>query len=77
MIPNGVDFNLFKSMHQISVKKELGLDIKKKYILFVGDPLDYNKGFTFVNEAVKILKSSEKYRNIDFLLVCISSAIFN
>jgi len=44
ILPNGVDLNKFDG-RRINFKEELGMDLHKKHILFLGNPDDYNKNF--------------------------------
>jgi glycosyltransferase involved in cell wall biosynthesis len=45
IIPNGVDLDLFRPMAKDEAKSRLGLDSKKRYILFPGDPSNPRKGY--------------------------------
>jgi glycosyltransferase involved in cell wall biosynthesis len=47
ILPNGVDFEVFDGK-RISFREELGLDLEKKYVLFLGNPEDTNKNFALV-----------------------------
>jgi hypothetical protein len=47
ILPNGVDLKVFDGK-RISFRKELGLEIGKKYVLFLGNPEDTNKNFSMV-----------------------------
>ncbi|MFW9876095.1 MAG: glycosyltransferase family 4 protein [Candidatus Thorarchaeota archaeon] len=65
IIPNGVDFNLFFPIDKIESKKYLGLNMKKKYILFVGNKDRPEKNFKLAKDAIDLLKD----RNIKLLIV--------
>lgn len=45
VIPNGVDLDLFRPMAKDEAKSRLGLDSRKLYILFPGDPSNPRKGY--------------------------------
>ncbi len=51
LIPNGVNMELFSPMDKEKVKKELKLDRKRKYILFVANPNDSNKNYKLIQQA--------------------------
>jgi teichuronic acid biosynthesis glycosyltransferase TuaC len=50
ILPNGVDLNRF-SGNRDSYAKELGLNPKKKHILFLGNPKDINKNFDLLKSC--------------------------
>ncbi|MBV6443700.1 MAG: D-inositol-3-phosphate glycosyltransferase [Saprospiraceae bacterium] len=54
VVPNGVRLEQFK-LYDKSLRKELGLDKDKKYVLFLGDPSDNNKNVALVEAALEIL----------------------
>ena len=54
LIPNGVRLEQF-SVSEKGNRKELGLEVGKKYVLFLGDPADMNKNVALVEEALEIL----------------------
>lgn len=54
IVPNGVRLEQFK-LYDKSLRKELGLDKDKKYVLFLGDPSDNNKNVALVEGALEIL----------------------
>ncbi len=55
VIPNPVDIDVFKIVDRDDAKQDLGLDLKKKYILFgaVNGVKDSNKGFHFLIKALR------------------------
>lgn len=57
IIPNGVDFQLFRPMNQRMAKKELGLDPEKKYIVFPSNATWPRKCYPMAEKAVQILKN--------------------
>lgn len=54
IVPNGVRLEQFK-LYDKGLRKELGLDKDKKYVLFLGDPSDNNKNVALVEAALEIL----------------------
>jgi teichuronic acid biosynthesis glycosyltransferase TuaC len=66
VLPNGVDFDLFREMSRDDACKKLGLDLKKKYILFAGHYKNPQKGFSILKKAIDILKVEN--HNVELLL---------
>lgn len=58
IIPDGVDFEVFKPMNMELAKKHLCLDLNKNLILFLGDKNDYNKNYILLQEAFKLIKNN-------------------
>lgn len=56
VIPNGVNFDLFRPLDRYECRKALGLSADKKYIFFPYDPRRPRKNFGAVKEAVELLK---------------------
>lgn len=54
LVPNGVRLDQFK-LYDKGLRKELGLEKDKKYVLFLGDPSDHNKNVALVESAMEIL----------------------
>jgi glycosyltransferase involved in cell wall biosynthesis len=52
VIPNGVDLNLFRPVDQAAARKALGLDIRKKFVLFPYNPGEARKRFDVIQAAV-------------------------
>lgn len=63
VLPNGVDFNLFRPLVKKDSRKELGWNLDSKIVLFGADPNRYEKRFDIAERAVKILQ--EKNLNIE------------
>ncbi len=55
VIPNGVNFDLFKPMPRIELRKKLELTEHKKYVLFLADPNRYAKNFQLAQQAFNFL----------------------
>ena len=60
VLPNGVDLGLFKEIPRDLARKKLGLDLEKKFILFVGDRNSPNKRFHLIKEAVDLLRTEDQ-----------------
>jgi teichuronic acid biosynthesis glycosyltransferase TuaC len=58
IIPNGVRLEQFQ-VHERDFREELGLDNKKKYVLFLGDVNDKNKNFKLALEAVNLINNPD------------------
>lgn len=56
IIPNGVNFNLFRPLPRQEVRAELGWDRDRCFFLFGNDPAIYRKGFALAEAAVALLK---------------------
>ena len=52
VIPNGVDFNLFRPLDRNEARQALGLDPLKKYVLFPYDPAEQRKRYDLIEAAV-------------------------
>lgn len=61
VIPNPINTNVFKPRSRILARKKLGLELKKKYILFgaVNGRSDPNKGFYMLERALDMLKKKD------------------
>lgn len=57
VLPNGVDFNLFRPIPQEEARRQLGLDPHKRYVLFAGSYRNVNKGYALVEEAIRIARA--------------------
>jgi len=62
IIPNGVDFEMFKPMECSLAIEKLGLK-NKKYLLFTGKQTDENKNFSLLQNAINIINDE----NIEIL----------
>lgn len=63
VIANGVNFSVFRPMDMSLCRKELGIVLQKKVILYLGNPDDPRKNYELVKQAVKGIK------NDNFLLI--------
>ena len=58
IIPNCVDIDIFKPRDKISIRKKLGIPLKKKMILYVANDLrDERKGFFYFLQALEFITS--------------------
>jgi len=60
IIPNGVNFESFKTIDKVDCRKKLNLPLDKKLILFLGNPDDPRKNITLLKKALLLL-NDEKY----------------
>jgi glycosyltransferase involved in cell wall biosynthesis len=58
LIPNGVDLNLFHPMDQDESRRALGLDPRKKFVLFPYNPGEERKRFDLIEAAVARARES-------------------
>lgn len=56
VIPNGVDLNLFRPMDQAQARQVLGLDPRKKFVLFPYNPDEARKRFDLIQAAVSLAR---------------------
>jgi glycosyltransferase involved in cell wall biosynthesis len=61
----GIDTNIFRPRDKVSIKKELNLNVEKRYIIFgaIKATEDLNKGFHLLKEALLILKNNMAHAN--------------
>jgi teichuronic acid biosynthesis glycosyltransferase TuaC len=52
VIPNGVDLNLFCPLDPTEARRELGLDPRKKYVLYPYSPAEERKRYDLIEAAV-------------------------
>lgn len=58
-IPNPIDTNFYKPIDRMACRKELGLPLDKKLILFgAANILDVRKGFRYLEEALTIIQDN-------------------
>ena len=53
VIPNGVNLELFKTMEKAEARRQLGLGMDGKYVIFPYDPAIPNKRYDLIEEAVR------------------------
>ena len=59
VIPNGVNYKIFKPIEQKDCRNELGISQEAKIILFLGRLNDPRKNYYLAESAVKRLNNSE------------------
>ncbi len=67
IIPNGINMDRFKPLDKDACKKDLGLALDHRYLLFVADPNDSRKNYKGASAAVELLNKREGH---DFELLC-------
>ncbi len=55
VIPSGIDFNLFRTMPRDEARRQLGLPLDERLVLFVGNPKQARKRYPLAQAAVDIL----------------------
>lgn len=55
IIPNGVNFNMFRELDKSSCRRKLGLSLDKKLVLFLGNKEDPRKNFHLFKKSISIL----------------------
>ncbi|NQT25578.1 glycosyltransferase [candidate division KSB1 bacterium] len=65
IIPNGVDFKLFQPIKRDEACRQIGLDPKKKYVLFPSNADWPRKCFSTAQNAVDILK--KEFNNVELI----------
>ncbi len=66
IIPSGLDFESLPIIPQNKARKQLGLSLNEKYVLFAANPDEHRKRYNLANEAVRILNE----RMTAKLIVC-------
>ena len=56
IIPNGVDFDIFKPMNKKQCREELEIDQKKKYVLFLANKTNPRKNFQLLQKAMDLIE---------------------
>jgi teichuronic acid biosynthesis glycosyltransferase TuaC len=59
VIPNGVDFSVFRPIDRSEARASLGLDQQKKYVLFPYDPAEQRKRYDLIQAAVAKAQTSD------------------
>jgi teichuronic acid biosynthesis glycosyltransferase TuaC len=67
VIPNGVDLELFRPTDPQGARSALGLDPRKKYVLFPYNPAEERKRFDLIEAAVE--KARHEVPGLEILLV--------
>jgi teichuronic acid biosynthesis glycosyltransferase TuaC len=67
VVPNGVNFELFKPQNLIESRRKLGIDENDFAILFLGDKNVTVKNFQLTNNAVEKFKKNINVKNINLI----------
>lgn len=65
VLPNGVDFEVFKPSDKTDCKNRVDWDINRKHILFAADPTRPEKNYRLAEQAVRM----SEYSNIELKVV--------
>jgi len=57
VLPNGVDFALFRPMDRGAARRALGIELKQRVVLFAADPHNPRKNYALAQAAVERLQS--------------------
>lgn len=68
IIPCGVDLGLFRPMSAEEVRRDLGLDLRKKFVLFPYNPAEIRKRYDLVEAAVALAR--QQVTELEILHVC-------
>ncbi len=60
ILPNGVNLEKFKIYKRDEVRTELGLNLNKKYILFLGDKSNPRKNFKLLKDAYDLIRKENE-----------------
>ena len=61
IIPNGINFDIFKPLSKIKARSKLNLNLNKNYILFVGDKNNFRKNFSLLSKCIRDLEENNIY----------------
>jgi teichuronic acid biosynthesis glycosyltransferase TuaC len=68
VVPNGVDFSIFKPLDKSDCRKKLGLSEDNYYLLFPTDPKREEKNFPLTENAFRLVRANE-FPNAELLIV--------
>lgn len=74
ILPNGVDFNLFRPLDKTESKKKVNFLPDKKYVVFIADPAREEKNVKLAKESVDSLKTE---KNVELFVVFGENGIDN
>mgnify|MGYP001110328798 CR=1 FL=1 len=69
VIPMGVDLELFRPMNKLACRQQLGIDPKKKIVLFVSNPSRTEKRYALAEQVVNQVRLSHPDKFIELLPV--------
>lgn len=58
IIPNGIDFSIFKPLNQLEARDKVGFDKNKKQVLWLADPNRYVKNIDLAKKAFSLVKEN-------------------
>lgn len=65
-----LDYSIFKASSKLEVRKELGLPLNKRIIMFgAANIMEYRKGFQYIRGVMEELSNHDSEMNIYFLIV--------
>lgn len=67
VIPNGVDLGLFRPLDRSEARRALGLDVRKRFVLFPYNPEEERKRYDLVVAA--IVRARERIPDLEILVV--------
>ncbi len=59
ILPNGVDFKLFKPSDKTEARKKVNFSSDKKYVVFIADPTREEKNLKLAKESIDLLKKEK------------------
>jgi glycosyltransferase involved in cell wall biosynthesis len=68
VVPVGIDAGLFRPCAQLDARRQLGLDLRKQYVLFAADPGNAVKRHWLAQRAVAL--ASERWPDIELVVAC-------
>lgn len=68
VVPNGVDMKSFTCIDKTEARKQLSLDLEKRYVLFPGNPRNPRKGFDLAEKALEIAKN-QSYHDLELVVL--------
>jgi teichuronic acid biosynthesis glycosyltransferase TuaC len=69
VIPNGVNFDVFKPMDKSNCRKELGLDSETFYAIFLADPVNNEKNYPLAEASINFFKQKYGIEKAEMLVI--------
>ncbi len=69
VIPNGVNFNIFRPIDKLHCRKELGLKANFFYALFLANPKNNEKNFPLAESAINCFKKNNNLTDVELLVI--------
>ncbi len=67
IVPMEINLERFQPMDRSEARRQLGLDLDRRYLLFGANPQEARKGFPFAGAVYERLK--QQYRDLDWLVI--------